>query len=742
MTLTSRRSDIIPYPVKGPYMDAGRHPLLLERGTFSRLVGVDGRYVGSLRPYPGHQALTFGTDKHHFSDVSSGLTTITFCKYVLLQRGTSSDVLRGFLVRGDDGEAVKLVYIYYDTSTSAWASHEVDSGSAVSDTVAVDVTSYGQFMYVFVAGDSDYPRTVWHDGTSWNDKAMGPVFTSLAAPTLAEGSGGTGKIDAGTYGVAYRFYDSTRSLYSAMSSMATITTETDDNEIDVTVPHPDDSTDVYASFDTIELFRTISVTVADSTFDGGVLYHDADITLSASWETGDKTGEVGENYEDVQQVQQSMYDPWEDVAGTPPCSGAAIYYQGSVFAAEAEDGAGGGGGIRWSRVTAFDPENFSASHKYRGGLGDGVVEGFVQVGEILYALTDSVVYRIHKVGTQLSIHRLHEGRGTTDGDSAHAVGGDLLYVAPIGLTVMGGPSADLQVQTQVDRILKGDWAGDLDSVVGAYDSYMGASYLVNTVDAEALVLWHVTKSATMLKNCHFVAATTGPLPESGGPPRAFFVTNEGRVCYPDHDRSGTGTMMGASGTLNGTATSSEGDKTTLVDSTATFDENTLDDAYVYMVTGDNAGEYRKVAVRYSETRLATDAFPNNITSGDQYVISPVVFEMRLPPVPSSTEGVPLLQRRVIETLGLYATGHSGVSSNENAQWKVSAYREGGTSLADTAKWIDMADGRVTTQFADTDPGSLHGFLLEPYVGAYLAGVDFELTGIEVMARMSKGRSLS
>jgi len=743
MGQTSRRNDVTAYPILGPYMDAGRHPTAVERGTFSRLAGVDGRFVGCLRPYPGHEAVTFGAGNYFLGDVVTGLTDISFFKYVLLQRGTNaSDELRGFLVRGEVEGVTEVHFVYYDTNAGAWASHEVNSGGEEeSSTAAMDVAFHGPFMYIFLEGNSEYPRTVWYDGSTWQDKTMGPQWTTLAAPTVAEGSDGTGVIDAGVYLVAYRFYDSTRDLYSGMSAVAEVTTTADGNEIDLTaIPHPGGGVDVHESFDTIQVFRTISVNVADSQFDGGILYLDNEIPLNAAWTSGNKTGEAGETYRDEELVQQTMFDPWEDVAGTPPSSGVATFYQGCTFAGEAPTAKGGGGGIRWSRTTDFDPENFNAAHKYRGRLGDGVVLSLMQAGEVLYALTEAVIYRIRKSGVQLGIHRLHDGRGITAAGAGHAVGDDLVLLTPLGLAVLNGRSADLQIQTQVDRIIHDDWAGYLSDVVSGYDAYMGASFFINTSRNEALVLWHVTKSATLLKNCHFVGITTGPLPESGGGARAFFVTKEGRVSYPDEDRDGTGTMQGVAGTVSGSETTG-GSKVTLTDSAATFDDSVIG-AYVLAVTGDNAGEYQRITARPSATSLTVTAFTHNLAAGDRYVISPVVFEMRLPPLPSSTQGIPILEQRVAEHVSLYATGHSGITDNPNALWKVSAYVDGASTLADAPQWVTMADGRVGNTIASTSPGTLGGFLIEPFVAAYLTGVDFELTGVEILSRMSKGRTAS
>lgn len=286
-------------PILGPYMDAGRHPSALRKGTFSRVVGTDGRFVGCLRPFPGCRRVTFkGTPAlYTLADaVGSGVTSlgsITFCKYVQLQRATTADTLSGFVVRGTSTintvAAVRLHFIYYDSSAAAWALQVINSGTAVSNTAAVDVTTYGKFLYVAVSGNANYPRTVWttlvESVLTWSDKAMGPQYTTLAAPTL--GNSGTetgGNLAAGgTYGIAYRFYDSGRAIYSAMSSVLWAEVETGDNYLQIDFAYPGGTPN---DFDTIQVFRTIRSDVAGTPFEGGILYKEREISMPAAWASG------------------------------------------------------------------------------------------------------------------------------------------------------------------------------------------------------------------------------------------------------------------------------------------------------------------------------------------------------------------------------------------------------------------------------------------------------------------------
>ncbi len=737
MALTTARLDLVPFPVLGPYMDAGRNSSALQRGTFSRVVGADGRFVGSIKPFPGCRRLTFGTNKNQFSDIVAGLSTITFCKYAIVQKGLTSGELRGFVVRGTAASVVEVHFIYYDTASAAWSSTKLATLTGADATADMDVTSSGRFMYLTVNGATGYPLTIYHTGSAWVSKAMGPQYTTPVAPTSTATSA-TGVLPIGTYGIAYRLYDSTRIMYSGMSGVTSVAVAVGDKSITGTVPFPGGTPN---DFDTIEIWRTISVDGPDGTFEGGILYKETTTALAAGWTSGTKTVSWGTVLTDYQLVQQDVYDPWEDVAGAPPAGRVIHSYQSTVFTDTGGTAVGGAAGVRWSGIGTYMPENFNAAHVYRGRLGRGNVIRLVEAGDVLHALTNSVMYRFRKAGTQLSIMPLHDGRGLTAADAAHGVGNDLLMTTGMGLAVVNTLTGDMQIHTEVDRIMLVDWISTLTSVVSAFDAAMGASFFINTSRAEVIVLWHATKCATLLKGCHFTKATSGILPETGGSARAYFVTNEGVVVYPDAEVTGNHTMLGVTGTVNGTATSGS-NATTLVDSAATFAANALiKDAYIYMVTGTNAGLYRKVTSRDSTTQLTVATFPAAIAVGDRYAVSPVPFELKFPPMPSTTQENPDFERRVLTAMSIYAVGHSGISGNVNALWTVGAYREGGASLSGSNTKA-MADGIVTVQPTSTAPGCLDGIKLEPFLGCYAAGVDWELTSVEFMRTIVKGRSVT
>jgi hypothetical protein len=733
VALTSQRFDTEPRPVLGPYMDAGRHPMALQDGTYSKVVGVDGRFIGSLKPFPGCQRLTFGTNKNRLLDLIANSSEFNYIKAVTIQRGATSDTLNGFAVRAKISGTWQIVFVYYDTNATTWSSYTI---IAVAETTRIDVTASGRYMYVAAEGIATCPRVVYWSGSALTQKAMGPQYLTLVAPTVT-GASSAGALAIGTYGVAYRFYDSARNIYSAMSAVVTYDLAVDDKQIALTMPHPGGTPN---DFDTVQIYRTISVGAAGSTFDGGILYQDSTMAMPAAWTTGTQVLAAGATLTDTQLVQQGVYDPWADVAGQPPNSGVIHYWQGCVFMAAAPTESGGGSGFRWSNTTAYMPEQFNASQRYVGQLADGVVTRFVEAGSTLYALTSTVIYRMQKAGTVIAFDRFHVGRGLTAPHAAHAVGNNMLLMTPMGVSLVGGN--EMQIFSQLDRIMYVDWAGHLGEVVSASDAYMGASFFFNTNAShqDAVVIWQVTKTCTRLLQCPYVAATTMPHPVSGGGQRAFFLTTDGIVTYPDAERAGNHTMSTISGTLNGAVTTASA--TALVDSAATFgtgDAGGVIGAYVYMLTGTHAGLLYRITANTNTTTLAV-AFGTTTAIGDRYAISPVPFELVLPPMKSTTQDVPDFERRIWKGIQIYAVGHAGITSNANAVWKVGAYREGGTTLADSNE-IGMANGAVSGVPGSVNPGSIDGLLVEPYVACFASGVTWELTSIELLRTISKGRSL-
>jgi hypothetical protein len=171
---------------------------------------------------------------------------------------------------------------------------------------------------------------------------------------------------------------------------------------------------------------------------------------------------------------------------------------------------------------------------------------------------------------------------------------------------------------------------------------------------------------------------------------------------------------------------------------ATFNANAKD-SWVYFVTGANKGLYRKVASVGSATALTVAAFPNAVAVGDRYAISPCPFELVMPPLKSTTAEIPDFERKGLKNMQVYATRHTGISGNPNAVWRIGAYREMGMTLAGSNE-VAMADGAVGGHPVTTAPGSVDGFVLEPFLGYYGSGVGFELTAVELQRIIGRGRT--
>ena len=96
-----------PYPIDGPFMDAGQAASRLKPGFMSKVVGIDGRFRGSAKPFPGFKAVK------DLSDLDATISDITFFRYVEFQRGSANEMLRGYIVRWGSTLAQQEISFYY-----------------------------------------------------------------------------------------------------------------------------------------------------------------------------------------------------------------------------------------------------------------------------------------------------------------------------------------------------------------------------------------------------------------------------------------------------------------------------------------------------------------------------------------------------------------------------------------------------------------------------------------------------
>jgi hypothetical protein len=220
------------YNVAGPFMDQSVPPNRVPAGACSELVGVDGRFQGCLRKFYGMKKVLDLDDVTlmHNIDTYDGPS---FIQAVQFRKLGTANTYRGFVVRWDaDGdnndEIVDLVWTTDNGAT--WAKENIFAGgSNISSTTPMMCETYDGFLYVAVEGKAT--QTIYWDGADLAVVDMGPGVYSeeLAVPevAIAEEADSTFYLRGnGRYQVAYRFYDSTRGVYSAMSEQLTVDLDT------------------------------------------------------------------------------------------------------------------------------------------------------------------------------------------------------------------------------------------------------------------------------------------------------------------------------------------------------------------------------------------------------------------------------------------------------------------------------------------------------------------------------------
>jgi len=716
-------------------MDAGRSPVRLKDGYMSRVVGADGRYVGSIRPFPGFTRVTT------LPSVTAAKPCTGF-EFFAAQVVGSSEYIRGYVYRYTSSTGKSTISIYGYTG-SAWVTEKkvYDDSTAVHGK-RFSVASAGPYLYIAVEGQSLVVMS--YSGSAWvGPVTAGPKPTAnwtnppVVSPTVTNETG-NGVLTAGTYSVAYRFFNSSRNVYSDISPTYQIAVAADDDHIDMNIPYPfsADGAEVDDYFDKVEVFRTLQVEAAGSFYDGGILFREqlVAVTAGAAWDAAAEsmTVHVGgdtDGLTDYVLAQQKAYEPRMDRTGIPPTSGVVSVHEGVTFMGTAPTDVGGAG-IQWSPTFRYDPESFPSHQKIRGQVTAGPILRFVEAGDVVYAMTSNVMYRIRLVGNLVSLIRLHDGLGLVAAKAAHAIGRDIMALTGTGLVLIDGANANVSLVSSCDRILKEVWDVVLDdSLSSAADSRMGASFFLNTRHDEMIVVWHGGMATTMLEDCTFADSTQGPDPLTGGLSRAFFVSSTGVVFTPDVTSSLYHNMWGiGSGiTLNGTMTTGCG-ATTLKDSTATFDDTVIGATVWWFDV--SAGVWRRmtdvVSARVDAHTLTIGTAQSPVpVAGDRYSIAPVAFRLRLAPMKAISPDQPDFERKVVSSIGVQAAKWADNTDNPNAKWFCGVYRELGDTLEDCAEAGAAVDGQQVARV------SASGVILEPSVEMFASGVNFELTGVQV-----------
>jgi hypothetical protein len=211
------------YLMAEPVQDRRNHPALVPAGSYPLLVGVDGRYAGSFRRFPGFYGVfdLRDVDVDAAGDADS-ITAVWFFKYVAVQVAVGLDsndqpigdatarTLRGFVVAHNykdstDSDAVKgvLRFVYRDPAdNSSWFSQtllqeisfksdrriiidsDLSNANVINATAEIDAASMGPFLYFVVNRGTPLGIAIdWTNGAAPRDYYRRSVRVSSTGAT-------------------------------------------------------------------------------------------------------------------------------------------------------------------------------------------------------------------------------------------------------------------------------------------------------------------------------------------------------------------------------------------------------------------------------------------------------------------------------------------------------------------------------------------------------------------------------
>lgn len=765
------------YDFAGAFMDKSVPSTMVAKERFSHVAGTDGRFLGCHKKLWG---MRLAVDLRSITGSHDTITAITAMDHTVVQKGDTQYLYRGFVVRYGTASDQTVVWFYYDTESSAWASRVIwASGNSIDSSSPMDVAADGKFLYVALEGKAT--QTIYYDGSSLVQSDSGPGQfhdnhsdgTSIPEPeyvdeyhdpdsdssTAVTETGGylTG---GGVYQVAYRFYNSTRQIYSALSDRVTITLTSASTEEDVlvvmgfpTTGSPswfleENSGAGFAElFDKVQIFRTTNLGTS-GLYGGALLFHESTVDRAgsagsytwggAAWAL--TTFNVGSMRDEVL-TTQDRYDPWMDIVVDNPTGGALGLYGGLLWQGDSLDSYGGKRAL-FSSMYHESKEYFTTLGHYNGHNEDGKPLAFVQAGESMYIMTANSLVFAKKIGASIRFNRLHVGRGLVNGRAAHTVGNEALLLTPMGFAMVDGQKGTMNILTPLNRVVADRWSSYLSGVQSGYDAKAMCSMFLEPTSKEILCIWHNTAAMSFIEGANYSAITYGVHPTSGGQTRAWLATPTGRILTLDLDRDGSGTLTDvASGkTINGTATSASS-AGVLTDSSATFDDaanSSMDGAMVYFTDGALAGTFEEIGSVDSGTQITLSDTSVSIAVGQGYAIGPVVYKARLANLPLSERNWPNahFSRRVMTGIMLDSKNLTTIPST-NGSWRVGAYRNGSSTLADTISIDFDSNENPADQAGRLNVSAIN---LEPYIEQGAAGFSFELTSAMVYATINESRN--
>lgn len=710
MALENYQKEVL---IQGPFMDTSVPPSRSPEGIFPRLVGVDGRFLGGLRRFPGFELL--GANEGDAGAYQTAFHHAT-------KNGVHS-------------------FISIGGGTLSWKGNSLGTygGSA-------DITSVSNFANdIFIFAEGEDPQRLTGTGASSADLfSVGPPLLTgeATAPTFnARATSGGYLNHRGLYRVAYRFYDSSRKLRCGLSAVwdmaasdiaASPTGVNHLVTINITQGQPD------VSFDKVEVFRSPNLYNPLDPYQGAIFYLEGTYDYAATLTVG--------LLSDSALVLQRRYDPWADPVMAAPQSGAGIFYQGSIFMGQ-DPAINSGVGVVWTNPYDESVEEFGSEYGYSGSSGDGKVQRFVETEDGLYGLTGTCIYFIRKSGGTVAIRTILRGVGIVYHKAAVAVGRTLYIMTAAGLQIItAGQASPVRAIQRIisDEWIKssaaGGWGNTLYDVEMAYDSVMSCIFILNPTRKTMLCLWESTQAVTLLEGCPFIHATYGPdtntIDESEAI-RAFFAVRDGsnQIVTPSVEATDNRQMTG------GNTSYEDSRKTIAANDSGGVTLAALIGAgkCVYCVSGTHVGTWG-----YSDGSNITYVIPwgagnIDLVAQEVWVVDPILFKARFWPLSSPFN--PVFGRKTVKDIGLKLeslwTGASGVVP----EFKVGVMRN---ANPDITVLPALTANLTPTGNPSEDHVTLNqdGITLEPYVEQAGTHCHFELTGLLITGTFTSSDKVS
>lgn len=760
-TLTGERQ----YAFPSPTLDTGINPCVQNPGTFSRLVGVDGRYTGQLRRFPGFRRYKEFTT---FDEVEA-IGGLRFFKSFSIQKSPGDTaIFRGWIILSKTATTSVLRAVYYDTGAATWTETTIyDFGS--TSVLFIDVTMDHTSLYMVAKVSSGSPTTllkmIRFEGSSWvsHDFLPPAAVGTTAAPTstqdttngLIEGpSGGEHRV-----GVAWRETYPEQGIYSRLSPIQSVQQPSTSGNWYVSAAFTLTAKSANFTKRYLELYRTVS-----SAFEGsgqtGNLYRERIIDTTAVTTTT--------TYEWAKKDASGLSDPALAIKEVLPPAEVRIvttltdaklieWYEKCMFIASGASTSDTLGQddrslevLRWSSLVDAKLNIFPVEQKRRANdLNQRIVE-LKNVEPYLAVIYTNQIVVVHKSGASMSTRTINNIFGTNSSNGVVAVDTSLFLPTKMGVLLVDLATNSSQLIRNTQRIFDtpSRWRGSLDKVWGVHDADLSAVIWLNPSTYEMLILWLGSGDFTELEHVPWIAATQGTLPVEGTTEsiqRSFYLFDGGQwninpgVYVVDTELSsevrsmsgGVSIISGNRVAWNGTVF---GGSTSAINVSPDVGADLMTGHWLYWTSGANAGTWILIDEAHDGNPVINfqGTTPNPPQAGDTFSIAPIAFRAKMWPTKVIEGRVHPSLFGVDKFVGVQAlvqevSGDTDSTKNPNLKLTYRAYKSANPEVVAAS-----GEGTFSTNPSDTGAAlNVSGHTLIPEVAQYASNLQFGLLGLRI-----------